>query len=270
MTMAVYPTFPGGKRKAFTLSYDDGWPQDRRLISMMNQYGVKGTFNLNSADKLFHEMEDPKELYRGHEIAVHGLTHGYLDRLAPQTVTYEIMKDRENLEHVFGGSVRGFAYAHGVYNDTTVNILKSCGIKYARTITSTGDFSVPSDWYCFNPTCSDNSPELLELCDRFFNDEPSFAQSKLFYVWGHSCFIDDWDRMERLFKAIGSREDVWCATNIEIYDYLSAFQNLVTSADSRYLYNPTMTTLSLISNSGDFMKKQEVFEIKPGEELYLA
>jgi len=268
--MAIYPTFPGGKRRAFTLSYDDGWPQDRRLISLMNQYGIKGTFNLNSGDQLFNELVESKELYKGQEIAVHGLTHGYLDRLAPQNITYEIMKDRENLEKVFGGSVRGFAYAHGVYNDTTINILKNCGIKYARTITSTEGFSIPSDWYCFNPTCCDDSPKLMELCDSFLDTAPSFAQSKLFYVWGHSCFIKNWKTMEELFQKIGSSKDVWCATNIEIYDYMSAFHNLVMSVDNRYVYNPTMTTLSLISNSGDFMRKQEVFEIKPGEELYLA
>lgn len=267
--MAIYPTFPGGKRKAFTVSYDDGWPQDRRLISLMNQYGIKGTFNLNSGDILFDQMEDPKELYKGHEIAVHGYTHGYLDRLAPQNVTYEIIKDRENLEKTFGGSVRGFAYAHGVWNDTTISILKNCGIKYARTITNTEKFSLPSDWYHLNPTCEDRNPKLLELCDRFLSIDPIFAQSALFYVWGHSCYINNWESMEELFKRIGSRDDVWCATNIEIFDYLTAFKSLVMSVDSKYIYNPTATTLSLIHNNGDFCNKAEQFEIKPGEELYL-
>ena len=37
-----------GKKKAVTFSYDDGVTQDRRLVEMMNTYGVKGTFNLNS------------------------------------------------------------------------------------------------------------------------------------------------------------------------------------------------------------------------------
>ena len=40
--------FPGGKQKAFTMSYDDGVTQDERLIAYMNQYGIKGTFNLNA------------------------------------------------------------------------------------------------------------------------------------------------------------------------------------------------------------------------------
>ena len=40
--------FPGGKKKAFTLSYDDGITQDRRLIGILDRYRVKATFNLNS------------------------------------------------------------------------------------------------------------------------------------------------------------------------------------------------------------------------------
>ena len=40
--------FPGGLGKAFTMSYDDGVEQDIRLIQIMRENGVKGTFNLNS------------------------------------------------------------------------------------------------------------------------------------------------------------------------------------------------------------------------------
>ncbi|MBQ2584041.1 MAG: hypothetical protein II568_02580, partial [Erysipelotrichaceae bacterium] len=38
--------FPGRKHKAFTLSYDDGVVQDRRLIELFDQYHAKATFNL--------------------------------------------------------------------------------------------------------------------------------------------------------------------------------------------------------------------------------
>ena len=78
------------KNKAITLSFDDGFDYDRRLVKLMNQYGLKGTFNLNSGcfgyentwqtsnGLVVHhlEKEDLRELYRGHEIAAHGLTHG--------------------------------------------------------------------------------------------------------------------------------------------------------------------------------------------------
>ena len=41
------PLFPQGRKKAFTLSSDDGVTQDGRLISLMKAYGIKGTFFWN-------------------------------------------------------------------------------------------------------------------------------------------------------------------------------------------------------------------------------
>ena len=37
-----------GKKKAFTLSFDDGIMQDARAIEILDKYGLKATFNLNS------------------------------------------------------------------------------------------------------------------------------------------------------------------------------------------------------------------------------
>jgi hypothetical protein len=41
--------YPQGKEKAFSVSYDAGVLQDIRLVELMNRYGIRGTFNLNSA-----------------------------------------------------------------------------------------------------------------------------------------------------------------------------------------------------------------------------
>ena len=37
-----------GKMKAVTFSYDDGVTQDIRLVELLNKYGLKATFNINS------------------------------------------------------------------------------------------------------------------------------------------------------------------------------------------------------------------------------
>ena len=42
------PFFPFGKRIAVTTSFDDGVVQDRRVVKAFNEWGLKGTFNLNS------------------------------------------------------------------------------------------------------------------------------------------------------------------------------------------------------------------------------
>ncbi len=270
--MSVYAVFPGGKRKVFTASYDDGWPQDEKMIELMNKYGIKGTFNLNSGDILFDQIENPVERYKGHEVAVHGYTHGYLGRIAPAQAAYDVLKDREKLESVFGKTVRGLAYAHGSYNEETFQILKNCGIKYARKGPIETKFDMPMNWYLFYPTCEDRNPKLLELAERFVNMKPNFTQVNIFYIYGHSHFTDRdnlWDKLEQVFQMMGNNDEIWCATNIEICDYMTAFDQLVMSADGTYIYNPTMTTLWLLHNNGDFMSKREMIVLKPGEEVYL-
>jgi len=42
------PRFPGNKRIAVTTSFDDGHTFDRRIVASFNDWGLKGTFNLNS------------------------------------------------------------------------------------------------------------------------------------------------------------------------------------------------------------------------------
>ena len=35
-------------QKFFTMSFDDGIEQDKKIIQVLNQYGIKCTFNLNA------------------------------------------------------------------------------------------------------------------------------------------------------------------------------------------------------------------------------
>ena len=110
--------FPGGKMKAFTLSYDDGVVQDIRLIDIMNKYGLKGTFNINAG--LFQienaqrgkfdgrlKLSEAKDLYTdsGHEIAIHGYVHKCLAKISEGEATYDVIHDREVLEKEFGGII---------------------------------------------------------------------------------------------------------------------------------------------------------------------
>ena len=49
-----------------------------------------------------------------------------------------------------------------------------------------------------------------------------------------------WERFEEILAELQKREyDIWCATNIEIYDYVNAAKRIRRSADGRIFYNPT-------------------------------
>ena len=149
---------------------------------------------------------------------------------------------------MFGKIIKGMAYACGSYNDHVVEILKNCGIKYARTVESTERFDIPTDWLRMPATCHHKNPRLMELAEEFVNLKEGrnswWSPPKLFYLWGHSYEFNDsdnWDIIERFGEYIGGREDIWYATNGEIYDYVRAFESLEFSADGKTVYNPTAT-----------------------------
>ncbi len=273
--------FPEGKAKAVTLSYDDGVQQDARLLEIMKANGLKGTFNLNSGLYAAEGTVYPQEqivsrvmtqaqttaLFSGSgmEVAVHGLHHPFLEQLAPQICTYEVLQDRINLENQFGTIVRGLAYPFGTYDDQVVACLKSCGIAYARTVRSSGTFELPSDWLRLEPTCHHNDPKLMALA-RAFVDKTIINKSWLFYLWGHSYEFDknnNWHVIEEFAQYMGNRDDIWYATNLEIYDYVAAYRSLRFSADGRRVVNPTAYQLWVEVDHKSYC-------LAPGEEMVFA
>lgn len=262
--------FPNFKGKAVTLSYDDGVAQDKRLIQIMQKNGLKGTFNINSGllpkESGWHmTAAEALELYTssGMEVAVHGQYHLSLANVDSAVAANDVLLDRLALEKLFGCVVKGMAYANGSYNDEVVNILKMCGIEYARTVTSTEDFEIPADWLCLNPTCHHNDSKLMDLVEAFLNVQPDPIRlqkytPKLFYLWGHSYEFDgdnNWDVIEKFAERIGKREDIWYATNGEIYAYVKAFDSLRWSADGKMVQNPSGMDVCIFCDKKEYLVK---------------
>ena len=242
-----------GKSKVITLSYDDGVVQDIRLIEIMNKHGLKGTFNVNSGlytpesivrDKFYGRMKlsEAKELYinSGHEIAVHSLMHPFLEKLDTAEIIYEIMEDRKAIESQYGEIARGMAYPYGTYSDTVIDVLSKCHIAYARTIKSTYNFEFPENWLMLHPTCHHDYENLEELITRFVETPNRWGNAEMFYLWGHSYEFDNndnWNVIEKFAEYAGGHEHIWYATNIEIYDYVKAYEALQTSFDKKIIHN---------------------------------
>ena len=238
--------------------------QDARLIDIMNRHGIKGAFNLNggafegAALGTRHKRLNRDEalaLYpdSGQEIALHSYTHPFLDRLPVGAAALEIAKDREALERLFGGILRGFAYPMGTYNDAVVETLRQCGIAYARTTKATHAFDLPTDWLRLETTCRNRDPKMMQLGRDFLDLDPR-SGLKLFYLWGHSYEFDEdgsWQQIEDFCAMMGSRSEIWYATSIEIYDYLTACSRLQVSIDGKTVHNPTATTIYLETAQGN-------------------
>ncbi len=250
----MYMRFKDGKDRAVTLSYDDGVRSDIRLIEIMKKYGLKGTFNINSGQYLPEDsdndgisrrlkLSEAKEVYADPcvEVAVHSYTHPFLEELDDSEIVYEIVEDRKGIERDYGKITKGMAYPMGTYNDRVVNVLRNCGISYSRTTKSTERFRMPDNWLTLHPTCHHKNPRLMELAKKFI-DGPNYGKNWMFYLWGHSYeFNNDnnWEVIEEFAEYIGGRDNIWYATNIEIYNYTKAYESLQTSYDKKMIYNPT-------------------------------
>ena len=131
--MKVIPNlFPGGVQRAFTMSYDDGQIYDRKLVKILNNSQIKATFHLNSGTlggDIFVEREEVKELYKGNEVAAHGVTHPFITQISEPDLIQEILEDRRNLEKICEYPVRGFSYPYGRDTGKTEEIVKDCRIE---------------------------------------------------------------------------------------------------------------------------------------------
>ena len=226
--------YPNGKTKALTFSFDDGEKQDIRLVELFNKYGLKGTFNLNSGFMPEEPSEKSSkvalsqipEVYKGHEVAVHTSSHPFLEKMTTSEIAVEILEDRRTLEKYTGYVVRGMAYPFGTYNDDVIRVAKDLGIAYSRGVHSHYGYSVPTKWLEMPATCHQAYDKIFDLANTFVNEKSTAdwrsTMGWLFYIWGHSYEYrteEDWARMEKLCALLSARDDVWYATNIEIYDY---------------------------------------------------
>ena len=276
--------FPEGKLKAVTFSYDDGCRADIHLAEIFNKYGMKGTFNLNSAwlgknDTDWHLTKEEIQQHiidAGHEIATHGAEHRANGNLRAIDGIQDVLNCRLGLEKDFDTIVRGLAYPdtgivhlnNGATLESIEHYLKELDIAYARTLGEINDsFNLPQNWYQWMPTAHHDSVETMNLVDKFVNySEQSYAarrEPKLFYLWGHAYEFNEhnnWDRMEEICQKLSGKEDTWYATNIEIYDYVAAYNSLVYSADGSRIYNPTLKQIWL-----DIDGKQ--YTVKSGETI---
>ena len=283
-----FARFPGGKLKAVTFSYDDGVNQDIRFSDLLLKYGLKGTFNLNTAmfgeKTKFGYIMNPDEIKehlidKGHEIAVHGKYHIASAAASPITCIQDALSCREELEDTFDMIVRGMAYpdsgirnpANGNNYSSVKEILKNIDIAYSRTLGGdNNDFTLPADWHAWMPTAHHNNSKIFDWIEQFVSiDEKVLYSSRnyprLFYIWGHTYEFDmneNWDHIEKICDMISNKEDTWYATNIEIYDYMKAYDSLVFNARSTKVYNPTLVDVWFNADS-------KTYCVKPGETLVL-
>ena len=248
--------FPEGKSKALILSFDDGTSADRKLVKLMNEYGLKGTFHLNSNKldtKGYLTKNEIKTLFTGHEVSVHSANHPGLTNLPKLDIVYEVVEDRKELERLTGKTVRGMAYPFGSYDDKVVEAITGLGIEYARTVGDSYNFSIPKDFLRWDPSihqfgkayfkADDSENDKKELAG-FYKLVADFMKAEtlsLLDVWGHSWENDGagnrWTEMENFFKIVSKQTNIHYTTQIDLVDYINAYHNLKFSVDKKIISN---------------------------------
>ena len=226
-----------GKKKAVTLSFDDGVTQDIRLIEILDKYGLKCTFNLNSGflglngtlDRNGRTVRHDKisadkiaKVYKNHEIAVHTITHPNLTGLEADEIIKQVEEDRKRLSQLCGYEVVSMAYpCGGVNNDDRVAeiIRNNTGVKFARGLESTYSFDLQENLFRFKPTVYYVEACLDQVVDRFLSLETD--SPALLYIWGHSYEMDaeyiSWEKFEEVCKKLSCHSDIFYGTNKEVF-----------------------------------------------------
>jgi peptidoglycan/xylan/chitin deacetylase (PgdA/CDA1 family) len=248
--------FPEGKSKAIILSFDDGTISDRRLVQLMNEYALKGTFHLNSNKldtKDYLTKEEVKCLFLGHEVSVHSANHPGLSGMSKIDIINEVIEDRKELEKLTGNIIRGMAYPFGSYDNLVVETISDLGIEYARTVADTYNFSIPKNFLMWHPSIhqfgkaffkpNDEANDKKEL-NSFYSLVYDFLKADsiaLLDVWGHSWENNGdgnrWVEMEKFFKLISRNNDIFYTTQIYLVDYINACKNLKFSVDKTMIEN---------------------------------
>lgn len=242
-------------QKYFTMSFDDGLEQDKKIIQICNRYGIQCTFNLNAGltgtknrvgrignigflnypegstgfKRLFKNNEQYRipadeiaQVYKGFEIASHGYRHEALAMIKSEKMEKAISSDIEELSRLSGYPIIGHAYPGGSSSDKVAACLKKHGVIYAREVLWTGTFSFSENPLRYRATSLVHDKKLFDLADRFINAEPK-TDDLLFYIWGHGYELDfgtelcNWKRFEQFCEKIAGHKDVVYCTNKQAF-----------------------------------------------------
>ncbi|OGC85088.1 hypothetical protein A3F55_03060 [Candidatus Adlerbacteria bacterium RIFCSPHIGHO2_12_FULL_53_18] len=226
-----------------TTSWDDGHVLDMRLAALLKKYGIKGTFYISPQDREIPAKKrltdfQIQELARDFDIGAHTMTHPRLPQVSDAEAEQEISNSRTHLQQVTGQPVATFCYPRGEYLPKHVSMVRRAGFSYARTTNRHVFTEQPPLESATTIHCYDHWSDALKVAIfarfnpvtflRFYRKwdtlalamfDRVFAEGGTFHLWGHSWEIDkndDWERLERVLRAIAGRSGVQYDSNSDL------------------------------------------------------
>ena len=206
--------------KIVSLSFDDGTIYDLRFIKLLNKYNLKATFNLNSGLDNFIwyyndvipikrlKLCDVKDLYDGHEVASHSLTHPYFSLLENKEVVRQVKEDINNLTKIFNYQIEGFAFPfHDQTEDNIITVKENVKLSYIR-YSYLSDSYQHKDRYHIHLNALYGDKDIYQKLEDFKNNK---LDNSLFVIAGHSYDFEvnnDWDKIEDLLKYLSNDKEL--------------------------------------------------------------
>ena len=178
--------------KLFVFAIDDGTVFDKKVIDIFNKYGISATFNLNSGlqDYVWYKdwlevsrlkLEENKNIYEGHEVASHSLTHPFLTSLSDEDIYKEVKEDIDNLKNIFSREIHSFSFPFDGFDEKSINIIKSLGITHIILPCIDDSFRYPADTYHIKVT-SWNIDDALRKVKRFIYSTRSRKYNRILLI----------------------------------------------------------------------------------------
>lgn len=140
-----------GTKKPIVITFDDGYMDNfLHAAPILESYGFRATIFCVSrkSGSVSDWTSEPvwagiplmnrghlRELDRmGFEIGSHSRSHPDLSRLSLSEAREEIEGSRRDLEDLLGRAVETFCYPYGAFAKPTVEIVRSAGYRYARSV----------------------------------------------------------------------------------------------------------------------------------------
>lgn len=205
------------------LSFDDGTIYDERFIELLNKYNLKATLNLNSGlkDFVWYFKDRPverldlnkfKDIYKGHEVASHSVTHPYFSGLNKEDVIREVKDDVCALNNIFDEKIVGFAFPFHDQTEEHINLIKeNVPLEYIRYSYLTNEY-MPKDRYHIPIHAIYNDMDIYERLDEFSKNN---LENSLFLIAGHAYEFEmrnDWETIENLLKYLKNNKEITVLT----------------------------------------------------------
>jgi len=235
-----------GKEWAISCRWDDNSPSDVRMRNLMDKYGFKGTFYMNSGrqgywGKSYGLVKNNKDVDRmlvaagRHTIGGHGARHPSLGVLSRNRIFEEAMRVRADRESTSDTPICSYSFSNmnwsnaiegmtigldigealfraGYYHNANARYLAQTGLKFPACWLLPWDGAAMQRWV--------EAMERFQANESIRRDNPCLSFSMHAPAYGTE---EKWKRLEEKFRNYGGRKEWWYCNQSEYAAYRLQF-----------------------------------------------